>query len=97
MINEQALESAREKLKFAEIIDKEVTDGIVEVQSRFFILFQEVFDTVLPQELTYDEILAFAQHELDNVYAAFGPDADSSFHGENIEDDPFGRSVEDPD
>lgn len=64
--------------------------------------FNDIFynvdlEEMMGKELTFDNILAYAEGRLQIVYEAFG-NAGEPFHGESPEfDDPLGRSVEYPD
>lgn len=78
MLNEKDLRNAKEKIAFVEQVYNPSEDGR-KIETVFDIAqdvlhqtFKAIFDTVLPHELTYDEILAFAEEQLQKVYDEFG-------------------------
>lgn len=87
MLNEIELAKAGNKVRR--------NQTITEARYRLREIFRIIFNEVLEDELTHDEILALAEFELDGVYEELA-NIGEPFHGENIEDDPLGRSVELP-
>lgn len=90
MLDEEAVKSARAKARHSSRIATELAS--------IHDSFKRIFNEILEVELTYDEILALAEFELQAVYDQFADGGiGEPFHGEDPEyDDPFGRSPEFP-
>ena len=71
MLNETDFQNAQRKITLAEsLADNQGLDfdGVAEL---FYRGFKMIFNEVIEEELTYDEILAFAEKQLQIVYGAF--------------------------
>jgi uncharacterized protein YdhG (YjbR/CyaY superfamily) len=90
LLNEEDLRSAQSKILHLSS-DSDSLAVFEKALPKFYETFKEIFNTVLPEELDYDEILALAEEQLQRVYDEFAR-AGETFHPENPEfDDIFGR------
>lgn len=88
MLNETDFQNAQRKITLAEhLADNQGLDfdGVAELFHRGF---KMIFNEIIEEELTYDEILAFAEKQLQTVYEQFMDDkipldAGETYHSEN--------------
>lgn len=75
------LKTAEEKIEFAKLNNSIVDEEFDEALNFLHRGFKYIFNTVLPHELEFDEILALGYNQLQKVYDDFGKDMEKLDEG----------------